>query len=165
MLADEGNGCCNQKVKFQIFLDAETKKTCETGRVPWWDPQGSSPYRCDGLDPRTFRDGKVPMKYWSTNKEIALYWFARAHRAGRINGPPEFLLEGSMDAHAFLDSIFAGDIVVDASTKTIGFTKPVSQVNYPTSEWDVGFFTEEEAQRHLKAALSELSRAAKRTAE
>jgi hypothetical protein len=121
--------------------------------VPWWDPQDSTGYRCNGIDPEIFPAGRVPLKKWSPDHKVALEWFARAHRAGRISGPPKYLIEGRMDALAFLDHILAGDIIPDAQTSTLGFTKPLDQRHYQSLVMDLSWQSDEEAQRALSDAL------------
>ena len=110
-------------------------------------------YRCHGLDPAIFPAGRVPFKMWSPDHKVAFEWFARGQRAGRISGPPKYLLEARMDALAFLDHILAGDIILETQMSTVGFTKPVDQRHYPSLVVDVSWSTHEEAQRKLSDAL------------
>ena len=96
------------------------------------------------------------MKPSSTDHTIAMEWFARAYRAGRILHPPTYLLMASMPALAFLDHILRGDIVIHSEMSTCGLKKPLSKINYPGLVVDVIEFAENDAQRMLDNATENL---------
>ena len=87
----------------------------------------------------SLHEPEVPMKFWSPDHRIALKWFARAKRAGKLSHPPTHLLMASMPALSFLDHCLRGDIVIHHEQSTCGFTKPVDQNNYPglVADWTV----------------------------
>ena len=143
-------------VHFEIFLERETMQAIRTGRVTWYDPEDVDGYRCDGLDPGIFPCGEVPMKFWSPDHSIALEWFARAKRAGRVSLPPTHLLMASMPALRFLEHCLRGDIVIHYETSTCGFRKPVNEINYPGLEVDMIEIADNVAQRMLDNATENL---------
>ena len=63
----------------------------------------------------------------------ALKKFARAHRAGRVKGPPTWLLTLRIPATYAVEHILKKDIKVmtDRPEKTVGFLKPVNAYNFP----------------------------------
>ena len=151
------------QVRGEIFLDKDTVEAIRSGRVSWYDPEGTTSYRCDGLDPKTFPSERgvkpeVPMKYWSANHQVALKWFARANRTGRAK-LPTCLLMASLPHRSFLQHVLDGDIVLHSERHTCGLTKPVSQENYPGLVVDCEEYNDEAAQSMLEFAKSLLSSA------
>ena len=143
-------------VRFEIFLDRETMQAIRTGKVTWYDPEDVHGYRCDGLDPAIFPCGEVPMKFSSPDHRIALEWFARAKRAGKISLPPTTLLMASMPALSFLKHCLRGDIEIHFERRTCGLKMPLNNINYPDVVVDVIEFAENDAQRMLDNATAYL---------
>ena len=132
-------------VRFEIFLERETVAAIRMGK---FDP---------GLFPsRPNTKPEVPMKFWSPDHSIALEWFARAKKAGRVSLPPTHLLMASMPALRFLEHCLRGDIVIYYETSTCGFRKPVNQINYPGLEVDMIEIADNVAQRMLDNATEYL---------
>ena len=118
-------------VHFEIFLDQETMEAIQRKMNPLFDANDVPGYRCEGVEPAIFQGGEVPMKPSSPDHTIAMEWFARAYRAGRILHPPTYLLMASMPALAFLDHILRGDIVIHFERSTYGLKKAMSKTHYP----------------------------------
>ena len=132
-------------VRFEIFLEREKVAAIRKGE---FDP---------GLFPsRRNTKPEVPMKFWSPDHSIALEWFARAKRAGRVSLPPTHLLMASMPALRFLEHCLRGDIVIHSEMSTCGLKKPLSKINYPGLVVDVIEFAENDAQRMLDNATEYL---------
>ena len=148
-------------VRFEMFLERETMAAIRTGKVSWYDREDVEGYRCDGLDPGMFPSRvkskpEVPMKTWSADHRIALKWFARTKRAGRISLPPTHLLTASLPAQNFLNHCLCGDIVIHHETDTYGFRKSVDQINYPGLVVELIEFPNDDAQRMLDTATEHL---------
>ena len=118
-------------VHFEMFLDQKTMEAIQLKMNPLFDANDESGYQCDGVDPAIFPGGEVPMKPSSPDHTIAMEWFARAHRAGRISHPPAYLLMASMPALAFLEHILRGDIVIHSERSTYGLKKAMNKTHYP----------------------------------
>ena len=58
-----------------------------------------------------------------------------------------------MPGMSFLEHLLAGDITYDAGTKTVGFTKPMDQRQYPSLVMEFTSVSDEDAQRVLSVAL------------
>ena len=127
-LQTEASGRC--VVAFEMVADEETLQAFSTRKVPWWDPDGKSDYRCDGIDPAVFDNRRglasvVPMKASSPDHKVALEWFARAGRAGA----PKYIIQGSLPEESALEHILKGEIQVHAEQQTFGFVKPMNKTN------------------------------------
>ena len=92
-----------------------------------------------GIDNEAFTGMVVPFAPQSPGEEIALKKFARAHRAGYVEGPPAFLLTIKIPARFAVHHFLAQDIKVmdNRPEETVGFAKPVNQNNYPTMVLEV----------------------------
>ena len=92
-----------------------------------------------GIDNRGFLGGVVPFAPQSPGEAIALKKFARAHRAGYVNGPPKFLVTIRIPARFAVDHFVAQDIKVlaDRPEATVGFTLTVNATNYPSMQAEV----------------------------
>ena len=138
-------------VHFELFLERETMQAITTGHVSWYDADDAEGCSCDGLDPRIFPCGEVPMKFASPDHRIALDFFVRAKIAGYITLPPTFLIIARMPALRFLEHCIRGDIVIYSQMSTCGLKKPVNAINYPGLEMEFISYTEDQAQFMLDA--------------
>ena len=120
---------------YEILLDADTVIAFGGGRIAWI--ACSDDWRADGIDPKLFPGGVLPMKRSSltghgvSNYAIAAKYFAMAHRAERVNGPPRLLLTLKLSCEAVVEHLFAGDLTIDHRTQTLGFLKTIAPDNYP----------------------------------
>ena len=121
----------------EMFLDGDTMRAfILMERVPWYD---KGDYRCAEPDPSTFpmrwatgqRD--LPLKYVDSDgyHRPAAEGYARALRAGKVNGPPKYLLKAELPPDAFLHHVAKGDIRIWPEMHTVAFTKPMNNDNYP----------------------------------
>ena len=123
---------------------------------PLFDANDESGYKCDGVEPASFQGGEVPMKRSSHNHTIAMEWFARAYRAGRILHPPTYLVMASMPALAFLDHILRGDIVIHVERNTYGLKKAMIKANYPEIGLELNKISADVAEEILDGTMIQL---------
>ena len=75
-------------VHFEIFLDQETMEAIQRKMNPLFDANEVPGYKCEGGEPAIFQGGEVPMKVSSRDQTIAMKWYARAYKAGRVSRAP-----------------------------------------------------------------------------
>ena len=143
-------------VHFEIFLDQETMEAIQRKMNPLFDANDESGYKCDGVEPAIFQGGEVPMKPSSPDHTIAMEWFARAYRAGRVSHPPSYLLIASMPALAFLDHILRGDIVIHFERSTYGLKKAMNKTNYPDTGLELNKISDDVAEEILDETMTQL---------
>jgi hypothetical protein len=109
-------------------------------------------WQCPGLYPTLFKDGVVPMSYWSPDHRVAAEFFVVANRADHTK-QPTYLLSGSLPAEIALQHFNQGTIVSSPEQATIGFTCLVSPENYLHLKWEpLVSFSAGEAETVLNAA-------------
>ena len=143
-------------VHSEIFLDQETMEAIQRKMNPLFDANDVSGYKCDGVEPASFQGGEVPMKVSSRDQTIAMEWYARAYRAGRVSQPPSYLFIASMPALAFLDHILCGDIVIHFERKTYGFKKAMNKANYPEIGLELNKISADVAEEILDGTMTQL---------
>ena len=143
-------------VHFEMFLDQKTMEAIQLKMNPLFDANDESGYQCDGVDPAIFPGGEVPMKPSSPDHTIAMEWFARAYRAGRILHPPTYLLMASMPALAFLDHILRGDIVIHFERSTYGLKKAMNKTHYPDIGLQLNKIPDNVAEQILDETMTQL---------
>ena len=115
-----------------MYIDAQSLIAYQTNVAPWLNTD----WHNSGLDNRLFQDNVVPFAVDSPGQTIALKKYARAHFAGHVDGPPVCLLTIEIPAQEALYHIVNGDIKImlakERPEDTVGFTKPVSSVNFPS---------------------------------
>lgn len=121
----------------EMFLDADTMRAfILREKVPWY---GNGDYRCDEPDPSTFPvrwatgQSELPLKFVDSDgfHRPAAEGYARALRAGKVNGPPKYLLKAELPPDAFLHHAAKGDIRIWPEMHTVAFTKKMNNENYP----------------------------------
>ena len=130
-----------EMVIFHMFMDLQTYTAVDGGKVEWYDPADLEKYRCDGMDSSIFpgrgrNKSEVPMKQWSEHGNIALKYYAMAHRRGSVVGPPYVLIGGRLPGPECLRHMLKEEICVHADQCTIGFRKPMNTTNYPALTMD-----------------------------
>ena len=113
-----------------MYVDARSLRAYQTGVATWLNTN----WHNHGIDNTLFSDNVVPFAVDSPGQQVALKKYARAHRAQSVLGPPVCLLHISLPASAALGHILRGDIKIMASGRpeeTVGFAKPVDQINFP----------------------------------
>ena len=116
-----------------MLADEQSLQAYTTGRAPWH--QDESGWKYDGIDNALFAGNVVP---FAKDAAQAFEKFQRAQEHGNATGPPICMFQGQIPAEAALQHIVNGDIkmLFNRPEMTIGFTKPVNQVNYPLMEMD-----------------------------
>lgn len=87
------------------------------------------------MDPSLFPRGELPMKRVSlengdNNHSIAGTYFALAHRARRVDGPPRWLVTLGVAPNDLLKFLFDGSAQIIPLTDTLAFNKVLTPDNY-----------------------------------
>ena len=92
-----------------------------------------------GIDNQDFVGRVVPFAPHSPGDQIALKKYARAHRAGYVEGPPARLLTLKIPARFAVHHFLAQDIKVmdNRPEETVGFARPVNATYYPSLQAEV----------------------------
>ena len=123
--------------KYEMFVDEETASVFSGGRIPWID---ADTWRTNGIDPTIFRRGELPMKRIllnnpmmvnNTDHSIALFYFAMAHRAHSVRGPPRYLITLTMAPTDVVKGLWDGSLKMYPEQETLAFTKTLTVENYP----------------------------------
>ena len=138
---------------FEMFLDQDTFTALCAQKDKW---ATEDVWRYTGIDNTMFCDGAVPVKLPSPDHEIALHWFAQAHKRGYARGPPRYLLSGSMPADWALAHMRADQIRLKPEIDAVAFKCIMNQKNYPALRWTafVVFADIDTQTARLQAALS-----------
>ena len=114
---------------YEILLDHDMWVACNGHAVPWLE---HDIWRAAGLDPTLFPGGTVPMKLIEGDAHIiAAKGYALAHRAGKVEGPPTWLIQISIAPAELLQHLFDGSVQMIPHTNTLAFGKLVNNENYP----------------------------------
>ncbi len=118
---------------YEILLDQAMWDATQGGPIDW-DPNTS--WRATGLDPSLFPQGHIPMKrvlleHGENTHSIAGKYFAKAHRAGNVNGPPRFLLQFKIPPTDLVPHLFAGSVQINPHIETLAFSMVINLQNYP----------------------------------
>ena len=134
--------CWNKKSGFleaEIYLDKKQFGAYfKGGVVEWYDPEDIKNFRCAGMDPSTFPQrnpfvkGEIPFKFKSPATFAAMEGFARAFRAGRVDGLPELLIQVRLNESDALDHFMEEELHLYKDANTLAFTKTVNGTSYPT---------------------------------
>ena len=62
---------------------------------------------------------------------IAGKYFAMAHRAGNVEGPPRFLLQFKIPPADLVPHLFAGSVQINPHIETLAFSMVINLQNYP----------------------------------
>ena len=139
-----------------MYVDAQSLEAYKTGVATWLNTE----WHNNGIDNKLFSEKLVPFAMDSPGQRVALKKYARAHRARSVQGPPVCLLHVSLPASAALGHILCGDIKIMASGRpeeTVGFAKPVDQINFPQLVGDYIPLNPAEGMGLLTAGLELLS--------
>ena len=85
----------------------------------------------DGISGNLFPSGYIPLKFESTNAQVAMDAFEVASREGRINSRAQWLLEVCIPAKEALRHIVEGAIVVDRRHKGFKVFGAMSESTMP----------------------------------
>ena len=89
-----------------------------------------------------FPGGEVPFKAillsddGKDDHSISAKYYALAHRAGRVHGPPVALAVINMHSDGIVEGVLDGSVVVKPRQYTFGFRKLVNTDNYPYLQAD-----------------------------
>jgi hypothetical protein len=77
---------------YEMFIDEATAIAFDGGQVSWL---AEGDWRANGMDPTLFPAGELPMKrikrvHGVNNHDVALKYYALAHRSQMVNGPPRW---------------------------------------------------------------------------
>ena len=116
---------------YEILLDEATAIACDGGPIQWAD---DTEWRATGMDPSLFPQGALPMKRvllerGENNHSIAAKYFAMAHRAGNVKGPPRFLLQFKIPPTDLVPHLFAGSVQINPHIETLAFKKLITPEN------------------------------------
>ena len=108
-------------LKVAMYLDAES---------PWrfFSATGT------GIAFKAFKGNVVPFAPRSEGEVIALMKYTRAHKTNQVRGPPKYLVSIKIPWSEAWQHMLAQEIkIVEGRPEaTIGFTKDVNTINYPT---------------------------------
>ncbi len=118
---------------YEILLDEATAVAFNGGPIPWADDKE---WRATGMDPSLFPQGALPMKRvllerGEHNHSIAGKYFALAHRAQRVDGPPRWLITFKIAPKDLVKYLFEGSVQINHHTETLAFKKLITPENYP----------------------------------
>ncbi len=118
---------------YVMLIDESTATAFDRGPVSWANDQE---WRADGIDPSILPNGYIPMKRASGADLVgrdapASKGFALAHRAGRVEGPPRWIISLTLSAECVVKHLFDGSLQVHHRIDTLAFKKQISQENYP----------------------------------
>ncbi len=89
-----------------------------------------------GMGPTLFPQGAIPMKRilfenGVNNHILASKYYALAHRAHRVEGPPCWLISITLEPGDLIESLFDGSAQTNPDTDTLAFTEALAPQNYP----------------------------------
>jgi len=124
-------------LEFRMYMDEKAVAAHMENNDSWLDGD----WMRKGIDNKLYKGGMVPFAFPSEDEAFALQKFAHASRAGKVRGPPEYLLMGSLPWAEALGYILADPpsikILRDRPERTIAFYQPLDQVHYPGLEFDL----------------------------
>ncbi len=118
---------------YEILLDEATAVAFNGGPIPWADDKE---WRATGMDPSLFPQGALPMKRvllerGENNHSIAGKYFAMAHRAGHVGGPPCWLVQFKIPPADLVPYLFEGSVQINHHIETLAFKKLITPENFP----------------------------------
>ena len=93
--------------------------------------------RANGLDSSVFSRGEIPFKRiklddkGENHHEIALKYFALAHKNNYVSGVPACLLTLRIKPESLVTALRNGSAKIYRTRDTLAFTKPLCVANYP----------------------------------
>ncbi len=153
---------------YEILLDEATAIACDGGPIQWAD---DTEWRATGMDPSLFPQGALPMKRvllerGENNHSIAGNYFALAHRAQRVDGPPRWLISFKIAPKDLVTYLFEGSVQINHHTETLAFKKLITPENFPgLFDGKAHPIPEEMGQRLLQMGYAALGTKRQRTSE
>jgi hypothetical protein len=119
--------------KYEILVDKQTITAFHGGPVPWTTDQS---WRASGMDPSLFPNGMIPLKRvlmedGENHHTIAAKYYALAHRAEKVTGPPHWLITFEIPIADTLVYLFEGKAIIDHYPETLGLTRLITPETYP----------------------------------
>ena len=114
---------------FEMFLSQEQFDVFRGERIPWL---AEDTWRATGMDNTLFPKGEIPMKRIVLENDlnehnIAMKYYALAHRAGRVNGPPAYRVRIRINADNLLKLLWEGSAKIYPEPETLALTKPLDE--------------------------------------
>ncbi len=153
---------------YEIFLDNAMWIACGGGPIQWDE---DTSWRATGMDPTLFPQGSIPMKRvllerGENNHSIAAKYFAMAHRAHHVNGPPRWLITFKIAPKDLVTYLFEGSVQINHHTETLAFKKLITPENFPgLSNGKAHPIPEEMGERLLQMGYAALGTKRQRTSE
>ena len=119
---------------YEIFLDEAMLGACLGGPIPWLPGEA---WRATGIDATLFPRGEIPMKpIWieeggENEHTIAKKYYAMAHRAGYVTGPPAYRVLMKTTAGALVNYLLNGSMKIYPERETLAITQTLDAENYP----------------------------------
>ena len=115
------------------LIDESTATAFNGGPLSW---ANGKQWRADGMGPKLFSTGYVPMKPASGVDLVrcdapASKGFALAHRARRVESPPRWMASLTLPAECVIKHLFDGSLEIHPQIDTLAFKKPINKKNYP----------------------------------
>ena len=118
---------------YVMLIDESAAIAFNGGPLSW---ASDKEWRADGMDPRLFSTGYVPMKPASGVDLVgcnapASKGYALAHRARRVKGPPWWMASLTLSAECVIKHLFDGSLEIHPQIDTLAFKKPIDKKNHP----------------------------------
>ena len=140
--------CVGERAKFlpyqfEMLLDKQTLDALQGGPVAWLtdSPDASTrDWHAQGFEHSLFPGGVIPFKFILKGPDgkgmhnLAAMYYAMAHRARMVSGPPVAIATVEFQHEAFFECIAAGSLMVSSKQHTLNFCKNITPENYSGTE-------------------------------
>ena len=99
------------------------------------------------------------------NHSVASKYYALAHRARRVQGPPCWLISITLQPEDLIKSLFDGSVEIKPDQETLAFKKEITPQNYPGITAVARRIVPEIGNRLLKSGYTALGNKRRRTSE